>query len=275
MLVLAAMLPSLAQYARNPDGANFGFFHDDGLYFVGAKSLAAKGAFLLESVPGEPKSTKFPPLWPAYLSLAWLAEPRFPDNLKMAYLLAWLAVPVALGMAAGLLRKMGHGVWETAAVVLLMGLSPVVVLLGNSLMSEVFFSALLYAALWLAERAAVGRSAFLAGLVAGAAFLARSAGLPLLASAPFVYCLRKQFRLGIFFAAGMLPVAAAWMAWGAANRLDAGGDANLAFYAGYLDQMRANQDGGMLSVMLYQNVGSLFSAMGRLLIFNLDRKSVV
>ena len=71
VLVLAAMLPSLAQYARNPDGANFGFFHDDGLYFVGAKSLAAYGAFLLEIVPGEPKSTKLPPLWPAFRSLAW------------------------------------------------------------------------------------------------------------------------------------------------------------------------------------------------------------
>lgn len=268
-VILLAAAPSFVQYLSNRDGVNFGFYHDDGLYYVTAKSLAQSGAFRLESFPGEPWSTKFPPLWPAYLSLAWRLQPQFPENLRVAYALAWLVVPAVLVMAAALLRRMGFSTPRVISALMLMGLSPATVLLGNSLMSELFFGVMLYGALWLAEGTRTGRGALLAGFVGGMAFLARSAGLPLLVSAPLVFCLRKQFRLGLFFVCGMLPLVAAWMSWSAAHQLPPSGDANLAFYSGYFDQIRANVDGSMLGAMLYQNAGSLFAAAGKLLIFNL------
>ena len=60
---------------------HFGMAHDDGIYLVTARSLATEGEFRLVSIPGNPPQTKYPPLFPLYLSLAWLVQPNFPEVL--------------------------------------------------------------------------------------------------------------------------------------------------------------------------------------------------
>ena len=58
-----------------------GLYHDDGIYIATAKSLAETGSYRLIDLPGAPLQTKYPPLYPALLALAWRAHPSFPWNL--------------------------------------------------------------------------------------------------------------------------------------------------------------------------------------------------
>ena len=67
------LIPSAAFLWRNSDLPQFGDIHDDSLYYVSAKSLAG-GHYRIESLPGEPAQTKYPPLYPLLLSIAWRME---------------------------------------------------------------------------------------------------------------------------------------------------------------------------------------------------------
>ena len=71
-------------------------YHDDGIYYVRAKSLAENGTFAIDSLPNPPAQTKSPPLFPAVLSIAWHMEPHYPDNLPSAMLLCWIWLPLTL-----------------------------------------------------------------------------------------------------------------------------------------------------------------------------------
>src|SRR5262245_33938328 len=67
-------------YLRTLDANKIGFYHDDGIYAVTANSLAAGSGYRIMSLPGEPSQTKYPPLYPLLLSMAWLINPNFPSN---------------------------------------------------------------------------------------------------------------------------------------------------------------------------------------------------
>jgi hypothetical protein len=54
----------------------FAYLHDDGVLFVSAKNLAA-GQFHLPSLVENPSQTKFPILYPLYLSAIWRINPVF------------------------------------------------------------------------------------------------------------------------------------------------------------------------------------------------------
>jgi len=72
---------------------HLGYYHDDSLYFVSGKSLAAGDGYRISSLPGEPYQTKYPPLYSALLAIVWTIDPSFPSNLPIATLLAWLLLP--------------------------------------------------------------------------------------------------------------------------------------------------------------------------------------
>ncbi|HOK48481.1 MAG TPA: hypothetical protein PLK67_21220, partial [Bryobacteraceae bacterium] len=89
-LLCAAIFPSayLAWQAR--DVPHLGYFHDDALYYVSAKSLAGGAGYRIASLPGEPPQTKYPPLYPALLAGVWRLSPNSPENLKWALAASWL-----------------------------------------------------------------------------------------------------------------------------------------------------------------------------------------
>src|SRR3954471_19102780 len=95
LLLTGLLLPSAVFLWGNSDLPQFGDYHDDGIYFVCAKSLAA-GEYRIESLPGAPAQTKYPPLYPLLLSLAWRINPAFPENLRIAAWLSWLSLPALL-----------------------------------------------------------------------------------------------------------------------------------------------------------------------------------
>src|SRR5580765_7909418 len=88
-VLLLALVPAarLAWMAR--DMPHFGHLHDDSIYFVAAKSMADAQGYRIMSLPAAPFQTKYPPLWPAALSVIWRIDPLFPENLRLAIAFAW------------------------------------------------------------------------------------------------------------------------------------------------------------------------------------------
>src|SRR5580692_6548557 len=133
---LAALAPSayLAWTLRTMP--HLGFYHDDSIYWVSARSLAMGEGYRIESLPGQPFQTKYPPLYCALLAGIWKPDPQFPSNLPLATLFAWLLLPVFLSVLWVMLREYGFGMRARCVMVLAAGLSPVTVVFGFSLMPE-------------------------------------------------------------------------------------------------------------------------------------------
>src|ERR1035438_7207789 len=131
---------------------HLGFYHDDSIYWVSAKTLREGHEYRIASLPGQPYQTKYPPLYPALLAGIWKIDPNFPTNLPLATLFAWLLLPIYLAMVWLFLRQYGFGWREQCILVLVAGLSPIAATFSFSLMPELLFTALLVASVLLAER---------------------------------------------------------------------------------------------------------------------------
>lgn len=220
---------------------------DDGVYWVTAKAIATGQGYRVPSLPGDPYAVKYPPLYPAFLSIAWLIHPDSPGgspgNVRLAAVMQALLLPIYLALLLAVLRRFGFS-WRRVFLVAAITLVTLqTVLLTITLFSELLCLCLLLAAILAAEHA-VERSvesstdkgdaviwALVAGLLAGLAYLTRNAVLPIFGAAPLYFFLKKKPRLAIWFLLPALPLAASWHIWtflhaGAAN------DATNASYIG-------------------------------------------
>ncbi len=243
----------------------FSTIHDDSIYFVCAKSLAAGTGYRIVSLPGAPYQTKYPPVYPLLLSVAWRLNPSFPSNLGMALALNWACVPLLLCLVFVLYRDLGFGEREALGVLLAFAVSPAFLLLGSWLLSELPFTVLLVAVLLLLERAERSSVAVAAGLVASVAALTRSAGMPLLAVGFVFFWLKRRRRSALWFAAAMLPGTLAWMVWTRAHRLPTH-DPLLMYYTDYIGYEIYNVDWRSLPVFLWRNADEMFRGLGSYLL---------
>src|ERR1700682_6438038 len=99
LALVALCLPSLLFVWLNRDVPHFGILQDDGVYLIDGKALAEGSGHRILSLPAQPNDTRYPPLYPLYLSLAWRMIPSFPANLPLALLLSWLSLPIVLMLA--------------------------------------------------------------------------------------------------------------------------------------------------------------------------------
>jgi len=270
LVVVAALLPSawLAWNWRHMP--HLGFHHDDSLYFVTAKSWAEGKGHRIESFPGAPPQTKYPPGLPLLLSLVWRINPQFPDNLPLLMLISWTALPLFLAAAALYFRDLGFGVWQTAFFCVWLAVTPVVVGFSVMAMAELWFGALLVASVVLAER--LGRrgarwwwAAVLGGLAAAAA-LTRSAGVFLLPSITAVLLWRRQFKKALVFLAVALPPLAAWN-WWKATHYPASDDLITLYYTNYPAYRLAVMGWGDPSELIPHNLNALLTGLGKLFVF--------
>jgi hypothetical protein len=248
----------------------FGDLHDDSLYYVSAKSLAA-GDYRIESLPGRPFQTKYPPLYPLLLSIAWRVNPHFPENLPIAAWISWLALPLMLVLYAALYPRMGIEGWRGWLPLILLAVNPYVIVFSSRLLSELWFTALLAGVLLLVEKATEAEApvhwAAAAGLLGGLAYLMRSAGIVLLASG-FVYLWwRGQRRKAVVFAAVMFPFVAAWTLWARLHQLHTD-DAALVYYTDYFRYEIYNVSIHNLHLVLWKNLDGLLSGLGYLVLPN-------
>ena len=241
----------------------FGSLHDDGLFFVSAQSLAA-GHYRIPSLPENPAQTKFPPLYPLYLSMIWRVNPMFPANLALGSVGCWVALAACLALAWRLYRSDGSTETRTWALVALLGLSPYMMLFGSTMFSEVFFTCFVLATFLLSRREGT-RAIVAAGLVAGCAYLARTAGIALLISVPAWLLWKREPRRAGIFALTMLPFVAGWMLWSHAYRVP-GADPTLTYYTDYLGYQFANVGFDNIAVVLWKNADQILYGMGSLVL---------
>src|SRR5271168_2173946 len=119
-MIFALILVPSAQYAwRNRDMPGFARLHDDGILFLSAKSVAAGEGYRIPSLPENPYQTKYPPLYPALLSLVWAVNPDFPRNLPLATACSWVLFAACLALCWAMYRSDGFSekrAWLMAAL---------------------------------------------------------------------------------------------------------------------------------------------------------------
>lgn len=211
---LAIAVGSLGVALSNGEVA--GFYHDDGIYALTGKALAQGDGYRLINLPSSPPATKYPPLYPALLSLVWRASSEFPANLPAlkavnAVLLA-LLVPVVY-VWTGRLDRLSLS--ERLLACALTGTAPGLFWLSDILLSEALFVALACALFVVVE----GRDSWtvtrsvLAGAVTGLAVLTRAPGLALALAAAIVVFRsggqRQLWPFGAAFTALVVP----WLIW--------------------------------------------------------------
>ena len=187
--------------------ADFGAFHDDGIYAVTARSLAVTGEYRITSLPGEPYQRKYPIVFPAVLAAVWRIAGDFPANIVWLKAVSLLAGAVFLSLTFGLLRNVGASAWTAAVITGVCAVMPATGESANQVMSELLYGAISIAALWLLERAVRGNPSpglgLAAGLVAGLAYQTRSVGLALVLAMILVMACRRRWRV---LMAGMVGV---------------------------------------------------------------------
>ncbi len=270
-ILALALLPSLALLFRYPDMPEFGRAHDDGVYFVCAKSIASGQGYRIESLPGRPLESKYPPLYSLYLAPVWLLWPHFPDNLRAAAWFAWAPLPIVAALSYALFRQMRFVGTTPLILAAVVAIDPVFVYLSHAMLSELFFAAWLYASLFAALRAPDSlRWTLISAVSAMGACLTRTAAAPLLLVVPFwivwggTASKWRKARLAAIFAVLVATPLGLWSLWSAAHRLPGADDISL-YYTDYLGFLRHNLRPGDVPHVLEWNSLFFFVASSRLL----------
>ena len=227
-----------------------GLFFDDGVYLILGRSIAAGEGLRYLNLPGEFSATRYPPVYPAMLAVLW----RVTDSLDAVAALARLLNGALLATLAGILAIVIHrltaitGYQASALAALSVVAAP---LLNVTLlpMSEPTFLVLVILGLCAAERARLAPNNLgmvaVAGVLAGVAYLTRSAALPLSVAAVLILTHRRAWRALGVYALFTLVLIVPWHLWVAAH--EAALPASLqASYGSYSTWYAAGLDGSII-----------------------------
>lgn len=196
-----------------------GYLNDDGIYVVTAKALAEGRGYNIISLPQVVPQTKYPILFPLLLAGVWKLDPHFPQNVRLLRLVPFLWALAWFWLSYLLLRRVAGSGGIARWLVLFAAALPSIVFISVSVVSETMFAALMTAALLLLAKAESNsmdagiRDAAFGGILAGAAFLTRTAGLPLLAAGAVSLIVRRKFLSATVYSSVWLALAAPWLAW--------------------------------------------------------------
>ena len=260
LVVLAGALASLT-----PDP--IGVFWDDGVYLLTAKALAAGEGFRYAHLPGAPSAIHYPPAFPLLLAALLKVTPEFPANVAVLKLLNPVCLALAVFGAVRLgERTLGLAVVPTALAVAISALIAPVLVLGNVLLSEALFLAVLVGALHVIDAAAARggtRRAVSAGLAVAAVTLVRTVGGVLLPAAVIALWWRRRRREAVLAAVCAVVALVPWQlfVWRAARGFP---DELRGLYGPYLDWVIAGyrQQPWLAVQVLMKNTGDLWRALG-------------
>ena len=270
LILLLALAPSarvLLEFRHQP---YLGIIHDDSVYWVTAKSIALAGDYRIESLPEQPYQTKYPPLYPLFLSWVWKAEQAFPQNLELALTAQWLLLPVMLCVLFAFFGSLGLSPWVRIFLCVLIAVNPYVGFYGMMLASEMLFLILFLASLTcivMARKRDSTKLAAIAGVLASAAYLTRVAALPLLPAAVLYFAIAREYRRAAAFGSAMLPAIVCWTLWSHTHALQTTERA-LLMYISYSGDYLSTISLRTLPGVVWTNWGHLASAMTSLLIPN-------
>jgi 4-amino-4-deoxy-L-arabinose transferase-like glycosyltransferase len=130
-----------------------GLVHDDGIYIATAKAMANGDGYILPSLPGSPPQTKFPPLFPLLLSLAWRLNPRFPDNVPLLKIIPVAGVLLTSVLTWLIARRLAFSRWNAWLIALFVAALPSSLYFSGLVMSESLYAAFASLAVLLLLRA--------------------------------------------------------------------------------------------------------------------------
>ena len=267
LFLLMSLAPSAAFLWQHSDLPRFGDLHDDSIYYVSAKSLADGGGYRVESLPGEPSQTKYPPLYPLLLSVAWHINPQFPNNLPIAAWISWLALPAIMIQLLWLFPRLGITGWRAWFLMLLVAVNPYMLVFSSTLVSELAYTALILAVMLLTERGT--RTAIIsAGALAGLAYLTRSAGIVFLMAGPLYLWIRHKRREAVLFGSAMLPFVIGWTLWSRWHQVPTS-DPTLIYYTDYFRYELYSISLRDLPLFLWRNIDGLLLGIGSLALPNI------
>lgn len=215
------MLAVVTIYALRLDRAA-GLIVDDAWYIVLAKAIAQGDGFRLISSAVTPIMPVVPPGFPLLLAPVFIVSPQFPDNVLLLK-----AVSIAAMIAAGavfycyLFRYRGISAGHASGMALATVLTPAFVFLATStVMAECVFTLAQLVTVVVLERsgrtattASQSRHAALAGVVAAATVLTRTAGVAMLAAGGLYLLKERAWRRLATFAGAALVCLVPWLAY--------------------------------------------------------------
>jgi hypothetical protein len=193
----------------------FGQMEDDSIYFSSAREIAAGRGYIMPSIPGAPRATKYPILYPWILSWVWRLNPHFPANLSWAVTAnAMFGLLYLITAFVFLVRLKGISIIEALFLTGFCALHPVTMALSVNIMSDVPFAACALGACVLA--AAVRNEhantiSLLSGFLSGCSVLLRSLGIAVAFGLFVAIMLRNGYRRALVFILGVLPFAAVFI----------------------------------------------------------------
>ncbi|MGQ0560323.1 MAG: ArnT family glycosyltransferase [Gemmatimonadota bacterium] len=184
---------------------------DNGVYVALSRSLVEQGAYLSIHDPVATPHTYYPPGYPTILAIASLLGIQPWVHIKLVTV-AFSAAGVALAYL-WLRRRTTAGIALFAALVT--AISPGLLVMSHYELSDVPFWALAMLALWLMEavpREARGR-VVVAALAAAAAYLTRTAALPMVVAMIGWLVLEKRWKQLAILVAIVTPAMGWWYWW--------------------------------------------------------------
>jgi len=214
---IGLLLGAIAFWGTNT--AILGLFHDDGIYAVVAKALAQGDGYRIISLPTTPAQTKYPFLYSYLLSLLWVLNSSFPQNIVLLKGLNMVVFTAIFFVAVAFYRRAAPGS-TTAPVVfaVLVCCNPIIFGFTDYVLSDLWLVLLSLCALTLgaggaeADRASSYRLLLLTG-VTGMACLSRSAALPLVFAGAIHTFTVRGWRAAACFLLGVGLFMAPWLAW--------------------------------------------------------------
>lgn len=220
-LLLALALFGVGIAAWRPVPA--GVWHDDGVYMLVGKAIAEGHGLTYHGVVGAPPAVKFPPLYPAVLSLLWLVLPGIGAVTLVAVFLNLALLAAAGALLARALHATAGLSLRTSALVAGLGfistdlLRTALVPLSESLF--VFLTAAALAVWESASREGERRALVGLALLLLVAVATRSAGVAVAAGFAVALALRRGPAVAAAVSGPALVFTFLWGRWAAARTL--------------------------------------------------------
>jgi hypothetical protein len=213
-LAIASIAVFAGVFVTSTARARF-IWDDDGIYISTAHSLSEGRGYRLQNLPGAPPQTKYPPLYPALLSLAWPRGMDYTDvapRLKMVNAVGFALVVFLTGLLA--CRGNGGNAGAGIAAALLTASSPALASHAEQLVSDVWFTVFLLGACSFPRAARWTRTeAVWACLLAGFSTLTRTVGLAVGVGTIFGISRRSERWSTLAGASAFAALTAPWAIW--------------------------------------------------------------
>jgi 4-amino-4-deoxy-L-arabinose transferase-like glycosyltransferase len=247
-----------------------GTTHDDAIYVILGKALAAGKGYALIDLPGAPLQAKYPIGYPAILAAMWKLFPVFPANLEAFQFIS--AAAAALWCAVSYLYLVRFRYVDRVCALAAAGVcatAPYIAYLGSLTLSDMPFALVMVVALWCAESLLEGNGGsdrgrwwreLACGALFGVSFLFRVIGLSLIAVAVLFF---RKYSGKLRCAAAVAVVVIPWLTWTAFCSLNFRNHPVIGYYTNYTDWWVAHGLPQMVPVIVY-NIAYACLSLGKL-----------